>query len=106
MTIRIAAPARKHLALLVAIVVMMVIQPLAGHTSVRAGMVFDAVFDYPSFTTLMTLGYGDITPIGAPAYSLTWLEVMLGQFYMAVVVAQLVGIKLAQALRGDGPEAK
>jgi hypothetical protein len=54
----------------------------------------------------MTLGYGDITPIGPPAYTLTWLEVMFGQFYMAVVVAQLVGLKLAQALRGGGPEAK
>jgi len=31
---------------------------------------------------------------------------MFGQFYMAVVVAQLVGLKLAQALRGDGPETK
>jgi len=30
---------------------------------------------------------------------------MVGQFYMAVVVAQLVGIKLAQALRG-GPETR
>ena len=65
-----------------------------------------AFFDYLSFTTLMTLGYGDITPIGPPAYSLTWLEVMAGQFYMAVVVAQLVGLKLAQALRGDKPEAR
>jgi voltage-gated potassium channel len=65
-----------------------------------------ALFDYLSFTTLMTLGYSDITPIGPPAYTLTWLEVMAGQFYMAVVVAQLVGLKLAQALRGGGPEAK
>ena len=65
-----------------------------------------ALFDYLSFTTLMTLGYGDITPIGPPAYTLTWLEVMFGQFYMAVVVAQLVGLKLAQAIRGGDPEAK
>jgi len=65
-----------------------------------------ALFDYLSFTTMMTLGYGDITPIGPPAYTLTWLEVMVGQFYMAVVVAQLVGLKLAQALSKGGPEAK
>ena len=65
-----------------------------------------ALFDYLSFTTLMTLGYGDIIPIGPPAYSLTWLEVMAGQFYMAVVVAQLVGLKLAQALREDKREAR
>ena len=65
-----------------------------------------ALFDYLSFTTLMTLGYSDMTPIGAPAYTLTWLEVMFGQFYMAVVVAQLVGLKLAQALRAGDSEAK
>jgi voltage-gated potassium channel len=64
-----------------------------------------ALFEYLSFTTLTSLGYSDITPVGPPAYTLTWLEVMVGQFYMAVVVAQLVGIKLAQALRGS-PEAK
>lgn len=65
-----------------------------------------ALFEYVSFTTLTSLGYSDITPIGAPAYMLTWLEVMVGQFYMAVVVAQLVGLKLAQAIRGGRPEAK
>ena len=64
-----------------------------------------ALFDYLSFTTMLTLGYGDLVPVGPPAYSLTWLEAMFGQFYMAVVVAQLVGLKLAQALRG-GPEPK
>jgi len=62
-----------------------------------------ALFEYLSFTTLTSLGYSDITPIGPPAYTLTWLEVMVGQFYMAVVVAQLVGLKLAQALRDSPP---
>jgi hypothetical protein len=65
-----------------------------------------ALFEYLSFATLMTIGYGDITPIGPPAFTLTWLEVMVGQFYMAVVVAQLVGLKLAQALTRGEPEAK
>jgi hypothetical protein len=31
---------------------------------------------------------------------------MAGQFYMAVVVAQLVGLKLAQALKGTDRGAK
>jgi general stress protein CsbA len=56
-----------------------------------------ALFDYFSFTTLTSLGYGDITPTRAPAYTLAWLEVMFGGFYMAVIVAQLVGLKLARA---------
>jgi hypothetical protein len=71
-----------------------------GHWHLRR-----ALFDYVSFTTLTGLGYSDISPGGAPAYSLTWMEVIFGQFYMAVVVAQLVGLKLAQAMRGNGPES-
>jgi Ion channel len=56
-----------------------------------------ALFDYFSFTTLTSLGYGDITPTRAPAYTLAWLEVMFGGFYMAIIVAQLVGMKLVRA---------
>ncbi len=58
----------------------------------------NALFNYFSLTTLMTIGFGDVTPVGPPAYSLVWLEVLFGQFYMAVVVAQLVGLKLAQVI--------
>ena len=61
-------------------------------------------FGYFSVTTLTSLGYGDITPIGTLALSLSWLEVVFGQFYIAVVVAQLVGLRLAQSInpyRGD-----
>jgi hypothetical protein len=64
-----------------------------------------ALFDYLSFTTLTGLGYSDIGPGGPPVYSLMWMEVIFGQFYMAVVVAQLVGLKLAQAMKGNGPES-
>ena len=61
-----------------------------------------ALFDYFSFTTLTSLGYGDITPTRAPAYTLAWLEVMFGAFYMAVIVAQLIGLRLTQAADADG----
>ena len=63
------------------------------------------LFNYFSVMTLTTMGYGDITPAGVLVYSLTWLEVVFGQFYLAVVVAQLVGLKLAQAINRDRPEA-
>ena len=63
------------------------------------------LFDFLSFTTLTSIGYGDITPVGPPVYSLVWLEVMFGQFYMAVVVAQLVGLKLAQVIGHRQPPA-
>lgn len=58
------------------------------------------LFDYFSIMMLTTLGYEDIAPAGSPVYSLVWLEAVFGQFYIAVVVAQLVGLRLAQAIRG------
>jgi voltage-gated potassium channel len=61
--------------------------------------------DY-SFVTLTSLGSSDITPTSSPATSLTWLEAMFGQFYIAVIVAQLVGLRLAQALQQGDPKAK
>jgi Ion channel len=57
-----------------------------------------ALFDYFSFTTITSIGYGDITTIGPVSDALVWLEVMCGQFYMAVVVAAIVGMKVAEAL--------
>jgi Ion channel len=56
-------------------------------------------FSYFSVTTLTSLGYSDITPIDTLALSLSWIEVVFGQFYIAVVVAQLVGLKLADSIR-------
>lgn len=45
---------------------------------------------YFSFTTLTTLGYGDIIPATRFVRTLTWIEAMVGQFYLAVVVAWLI----------------
>jgi voltage-gated potassium channel len=57
-----------------------------------------ALFDYYSFTNISSIGYGDITTTGPATNTLVWLEVMCGQFYLAVVVATIVGIKVSQAL--------
>jgi hypothetical protein len=57
-----------------------------------------ALFDYYSFTTISSIGYGNITTTSPVSNTLVWLEVMCGQFYLAVVVATIVGIKVAQAL--------
>jgi hypothetical protein len=57
-----------------------------------------ALFDYYSFTTISGIGYADITTTGPVSNTLVWLELMCGQFYLAVVVATIVGIKVAQAL--------
>jgi hypothetical protein len=57
-----------------------------------------ALFDYYSFTTISSIGYGDITTTRPVTNTLLWLEVMCGQFYLAVVVATIVGMKMAQAM--------
>jgi len=45
---------------------------------------------YFSFVTITTLGYGDITPLTQTARSLSFAEAIVGQFYIAVLVAGLV----------------
>lgn len=51
---------------------------------------------YLSFTTLTTLGYGDILPVNPFAMMLTNLEAIIGQMYPAIFIAILVGGYLSQ----------
>jgi len=53
-------------------------------------------FQYFSFVTLTTLGYGDILPQTKIATAFCQLEAIIGQFFMAVLVARFVGIHVAQ----------
>ena len=45
---------------------------------------------YFSFVTLTTLGYGDIVPNSAHAQSLATLEAVIGQLYLAMLIARLI----------------
>ena len=54
-------------------------------------------FFYYSFVTLTTLGYGDITPVAPFARSLSTLEAIVGQIYLTVLVARLVGVHISQS---------
>jgi hypothetical protein len=56
---------------------------------------------YFSFVTLSTLGYGDITPLTYTARALSYFEAIVGQFYLAVLVAGLVGAYLSEK-QGQG----
>ena len=47
---------------------------------------------YFSFATLTTLGYGDIAPISRPARMFAVTEAIVGQIYLTVLVARLVGL--------------
>ena len=55
-------------------------------------------FLYYSFVTLTTLGYGDITPVTSLARSLYILEAVMGQLYLVVQVAWLVGVHVSQSM--------
>jgi hypothetical protein len=56
-----------------------------------------AVLNYVSLGSLTSVGAGAVVPVRPPATILTTLEAVFGQFYIAVVVAQLVGARLSQA---------
>jgi hypothetical protein len=50
---------------------------------------------YFSFTTLTTLGYGDITPQTVAARSYAIMEAATGQIFLAVIVARLIALQIA-----------
>ncbi len=59
---------------------------------------------YFSFTTLTTLGYGDITPTISYAKILAIMEAFTGQIFIAIFIAQLIGLSIAQKLQENKPQ--
>ncbi len=59
----------------------------------------EAPWLYYSMVTLTTLGYGDIAPMSAAARMLSVLEAAMGQLYLAVLVARVVGLHVGSAQR-------
>ena len=59
-----------------------------------------ATFTYYSAVTQTTLGYGDITPKSPTARGLAILQTIVGQLYLAVLLARLVAMELSQRNRG------
>jgi voltage-gated potassium channel len=60
-----------------------------------------ARYAYLSFITLATVGYGDVTPATPIAGTITWLEAVTGQLYLAITVARLVALSLAEGRGSD-----
>lgn len=57
------------------------------------------VFQYFSFTTLTTLGYGDYTAITNAGRAVAMIEAMTGQIFLATLVARLVAAFRPEANR-------
>lgn len=58
---------------------------------------------YYSFVTLASVGANDISPVRPAARGLTMLEAICGQFFIAVLIADLIGKKIASAPTRAGP---
>lgn len=52
---------------------------------------------YYSYVTLTTLGYGDISPVAPIARFLVYMEAVVGVFYMAILVASLIGVVINES---------
>jgi voltage-gated potassium channel len=55
------------------------------------------LLSYFSVITLTTVGYGDITPRSNWARNFACVEAIIGQFYMAVIVAELIALRVSEA---------
>ena len=63
-------------------------------------------FQYFSFTTLTTLGYGDYTAKQSGGQAVAVMEAMLGQIFLATLVARLVAaFRRTDRRHGTGPAA-
>ena len=57
---------------------------------------------YFSYTTLTTLGYGDIVPANRITQMLASMESIVGQVFLAVFMARLLGVHISQEMGGPG----
>ncbi|UCC82799.1 MAG: two pore domain potassium channel family protein [Gemmatimonadota bacterium] len=68
---------------------------LVGGSRFDSGPMF-----YYSFVTITTLGYGDITPATELTRLLALLEAVLGQLYLVILIARLVGLYTTRGASG------
>jgi voltage-gated potassium channel len=45
-----------------------------------------------SYATLTTVGFGDVLPTTVAGRTLAWAEAIMGQLYLAVLIARLVSL--------------
>ncbi len=74
----------------------------SGQSSITQMQQFERFIGF-SFATLTTVGYGNLAPATPRADALSSLEAVIGQFYMAVVIARLVAMQIIQATAPSKP---
>jgi len=73
-------------------------EPEIGVYLIRRAQLF-----YYTFVTLTTLGYGDVRPLSELARIYATLAAVLGQLFLAILVARLVGIHSARRTEVSQP---
>jgi hypothetical protein len=63
-----------------------------------------ALFTYYAFAQVLTIGYNDVTPLRAPATTLSLFAALFGVFYTAIVVSQFVGLAQSGTHRTKGDD--
>ena len=58
-----------------------------------------------SFTTLTTVGYGSISPMSEMARTISDLEAVIAQLYLAVILARLVSLEIEHSRKTGGGES-
>jgi hypothetical protein len=72
-------------------------QAISNVSVVKEKMSLDCF--YFSFTTLTTLGYGDMAPVTSYAKILAVTEAVVGPLYIAILIAQLVALNMVSKMR-------
>ncbi len=62
-----------------------------------------AEYLYFSFVTLSTLGYGDLAPLTLTARLVAGVEAIVGQLFLTILVARLIGLHLSRGDSGGSP---
>jgi hypothetical protein len=59
----------------------------------------DVQLTYFSLVTLTTIGYGDITRVSSQVRILSALEGLIGQLFLAIIIARLVALEISSRMQ-------
>jgi hypothetical protein len=65
-----------------------------------------SLLTYFSLVTLTSVGYGDIIPGSSASRALAVAEAIMGQFYIAVLISELIGKRVSQVLSERRSDSK